>query len=108
MGNFYWGDKAAAPPMRPDARIFAAIGLLYVRDLFQSTADFSNRLSQTLFSSKNAEIKREEFHSKAAQEIEALVSGNYWEVDSEEGLYVASIDEIELEEEDEEEDEELD
>ena len=108
LGNFYWGDKSAAPPMRVDKRAVAAIGFLLVRDLLSAGSDFSQRLSQVLFSAANAEIKREAFREKAVQELEALVSGNYWEVDSEEGLYVASIDEIELEDDDEEEDEELD
>lgn len=106
MATYYWGDSKPEPPMTPDARVYAAIALLFARDLFQSGCNFTNRLAMTLFSAANAELKRAEFREKAVQEMEALVSGRYWEVDADEGLYIASIDEIELE--DEEEDEELD
>ena len=106
--TYYWGDKSAAPPMKPSLPAIGAIGFLFVRDAFQGVAHFAERMSQALFSAANYEASRRAFHEQAVRELEALTEGRYWEVDSDEGLYVAALDEIELEEEDEEEDEELD
>lgn len=94
--------------MSANKKVVTAIGFLLVRDVCQAAAGFAERMSQALFSTANVEVAQRAFHTQAARELESLVEGRYWEVDSDEGVYVASIDEIELEDEDEEEDEELD
>lgn len=95
----FWGLGQPDPPMRPGWLPLVAIGFVAVRDAANVVSHASERMARVMFGFENYALERHSFREQAVRELEAMTEGHYWEVDTEEGVYVASIDEIELEDE---------
>jgi hypothetical protein len=108
MATYYWGLGKPDVPLRPSLTPIAALGFVFVSEIATAIAHSAERTARVLFGFENYALDRAAFHQQAARELEAMTDGHYWEVDTEEGVYVASLDEVEIDDDFEDDDEDED
>lgn len=94
-----WGSQDGKVPVRQFSWwLIAGVGSTFVANVARSAAVAAEGLAVVSFGAANQQVSTSVMTEQASREIETLVSGSYWEIDTEEGVYVADGDEYDEDE----------
>lgn len=101
----YWGVRNTKPTQPWSWTAFSGAVLSGAAGALSSVASSLEMTAVMCFASANDKTQTRAFHQEAARELEALLNANYWEVDTDDGVFVADLDEFEEYHSDDEESE---